>query len=217
MDPACSPTRSWHINMNIMCHNPYTSTSIITTIVIISLANLRPLNSILVVSELSFHLTSEQSCESNCLKKRLLAPYSCYPPFIFLLTSCRSSSYYLLVFFFPAGASRASALYRTRCGYRRTMTFTRPPGTEWRSPRRITRTNGKGRSLKERDIQPFEPPSSFQRPFQGPRSRFLLSQDFPSRDVHSTVNNPRVVASLLQTFARRYSLLTDVRTIHGGI
>lgn len=134
-------------------------------------------------------------------------------------------SFYLLIIFllfFLVEASRASALYRTRCGYRQTMTFTRPPGTEWRSSRRITRTNGKDtpwRSGTYSRRRPFDPPSEGSLFFLEKHDRFLffLFSGLSSAKRRGIVNNPCFVVLLLQTFARRYGLLTDVRAIHEGI
>lgn len=119
-------------------------------------------------------------------------------------------------------------LYRTGCGYGQTMTFTRPPGTEWRSPRRITRTNGKDAPLRSRTydhwqmLDPLGERFFFSFLFFFLQDRqgipFLRFQDFPSQSTRcGIVNNPRVVALLLQTFAHRYSLLTDVCAINKGI
>lgn len=122
------------------------------------------------------------------------------------------TSAFLFFFFSFVEVWRASAPCHTKCGYRQMMTFTRPLGTEWRSPRRITRTNGM-------DIPTSSRMYSRRRPLDPSGERFLSFFFFcfekarvPFSPLHflnivehrGTVNNARVVALLLQTFARRY-------------
>lgn len=122
------------------------------------------------------------------------------------------TSAFLFFFFSFVEVWRASAPYHTKCGYRQMTTFTRPPGTEWRSPRRITRTNGMDIPTSSKiyvDGRSILPEKDF---FLFFLFYFVLQKRVPFSPLHfpniaehrGTVNNVRVVALLLQTFARRY-------------